>query len=127
MQDDVETVARAMREAVLTDGEGNTYRLFDLLDFSGENKAHMVVNQLAAAALSAAAPGIEARVQRETIDALNQPGSMQVHMLRGIINPMPLLDCLHLHGITAKENWGALTIDEAIALVAAAAIRKGRP
>ena len=67
---DVETVARAMCEAVLSDGEGNTYRLFDFLDFSGENKAHTVVGQLATAALAAATPLIEARVREECIAAV---------------------------------------------------------
>jgi hypothetical protein len=51
--DDVERVARALRDAVLNDGEGNTYRLFDLFDFSGENKAHIVTNALASAAMRA--------------------------------------------------------------------------
>ena len=120
---DVETVARALAAA--------SDALWDAANFNhtlgGETPEEMRDSfmHLAAAALAAATPLIEARVQRETIDALNQPGSMQVHMLRGTINPMPLRDCLHLHCITAKDNWGALTIDEALAIAAAAAIRKG--
>jgi hypothetical protein len=50
---EVERVARAMQNAELSDGEGNTYRLFDLLDFSGENKAVTITRQLAEAALQA--------------------------------------------------------------------------
>jgi hypothetical protein len=50
---EVERVARTMQNAELSDGEGNTYRLFDLLDFSGENKAVTITRQLAEAALSA--------------------------------------------------------------------------
>lgn len=43
-----------MQEADLHDGdEGNHYRLFDLLDFSGENKSVMITRQLARAALAA--------------------------------------------------------------------------
>jgi hypothetical protein len=51
--DDVEKVARAMQECVIRDDEGEFPRLFDLLDFSGENKAHTVVNALAGAVLTA--------------------------------------------------------------------------
>lgn len=50
----VALAASAMQNVELSDGEGNTYRLFDLLDFSGENKAVMVTRQLAQAALSLA-------------------------------------------------------------------------
>lgn len=46
-------VATALQEARLCDGEGNFYRLFDLLDFSGENKARMITDQLAKAAIDA--------------------------------------------------------------------------
>jgi hypothetical protein len=50
----VERVALAMQNAELNDGdEGNTYRLFDLLGFSGENKAVMITRQLARAAIEA--------------------------------------------------------------------------
>jgi hypothetical protein len=50
----VERVALAMQNAELNDGdEGNTYRLFDLLGFSGENKAVMIARQLARAAIEA--------------------------------------------------------------------------
>lgn len=46
-------VAEAMRNAVIRDDEGEFPRLFDLLDFSGENKAHTVVYGLARAAIIA--------------------------------------------------------------------------
>jgi hypothetical protein len=50
----VELAALAMQNAELNDGdEGNTYRLFDLLGFSGENKAVMITRQLARAAIEA--------------------------------------------------------------------------
>ncbi|WP_387425127.1 hypothetical protein [Sphingomonas melonis] len=42
-----------MRNAVIRDDEGEFPRLFDLLDFSGENKAHTVTYGLAAAAIIA--------------------------------------------------------------------------
>lgn len=47
----VEAVAVAMRNAVIRDDEGEFPRLFDLLDFSGENKSHTVTYGLARAAL----------------------------------------------------------------------------
>ena len=50
MTDDlVERVAQVMRELPIDSGEGNEYRLFDLLGFSGENQSHIVVNALARA------------------------------------------------------------------------------
>lgn len=49
----VERVAKAMRNARIVSDEGEFPRLFDLLDFSGENNAHLVTNGLAQAALSA--------------------------------------------------------------------------
>lgn len=49
----IETVASAMREAVIYDDEGEFPRLFDLLGFSGENKTHTVTNALAQAAINA--------------------------------------------------------------------------
>lgn len=49
----IERAATAMREAKISDDEGGFPRLFDLLDFSGENKAHTVTNGLAAAAVTA--------------------------------------------------------------------------
>jgi len=49
----IEAVSRAMRDAVIYDDEGEFPRLFDLLDFSGENKAHTVVDALAQAAINA--------------------------------------------------------------------------
>lgn len=49
----IEAMARAMREAVIRDDEGEFPRLFDMLDFSGENKAHTVVRGLATAAFTA--------------------------------------------------------------------------
>ena len=49
-----EAVARAMKDAHIHDDEGPMLRLFDLLGFSGENKANMVVNALADAAIAVA-------------------------------------------------------------------------
>lgn len=51
--EELEAVAEAMRNAVIRDDEGEFPRLFDLLDFSGENKAHTVVYGLARAAIVA--------------------------------------------------------------------------
>jgi hypothetical protein len=48
----VDHVANAMRNAVIRDDEGEFPRLFDLLDFSGENKAWTVTRGLARAAIS---------------------------------------------------------------------------
>lgn len=62
----VEAVARAMQEAVIRDDEGEFPRLFDLLDFSGENKARTVVNGLARAAI-AAMPADTLREQRDEL------------------------------------------------------------
>lgn len=55
-QDDealVEAMARAMANAVIRDDEGEFPRLFDLLDYSGENKSWTVTYGLARAALTA--------------------------------------------------------------------------
>jgi len=49
----VERVARAMQNAVIHDDEGEFPRLFDLLDFGGENKAVTVTRGLALAAIEA--------------------------------------------------------------------------
>lgn len=49
----IEAVARAMRDAVILDDEGEFPCLFDLLGFSGENKAHTVTDGLAQAAINA--------------------------------------------------------------------------
>lgn len=49
----IEAVARAMRDAVIYDDEGEFPRLFELLGFSGENKAHTVTDALAQAAINA--------------------------------------------------------------------------
>ncbi len=51
-----EIVARAMRETAIDNGEGDQYCLLDLLGFSGENQAHIVVNALANAAIDAMWP-----------------------------------------------------------------------
>jgi hypothetical protein len=49
-----DSVAKALQNADLHDGdEGNHYRLFDLLDFSGEHKSVMITQQLAFAAITA--------------------------------------------------------------------------
>jgi hypothetical protein len=53
----------AMQNAVISDDEGEFPRLFDLLDFSGENKARAVTHGLAHAAVYAAAPHIIAAMQ----------------------------------------------------------------
>ena len=50
----IEAMCLAMRTAVISDDEGEFPRLFDLLDFSGENKAHTVTRGLAKAAYLAA-------------------------------------------------------------------------
>lgn len=64
-------VARAMQNAVIRDDEGEFPRLFDLLGFSGENKAHTVVNTLA-------------RVAIETMEAAHTfPLGTRVTKLRG--------------------------------------------
>jgi hypothetical protein len=62
----VRMVARAMQNAALNDGEGNTYRLFDLLDFSGENQSVIITRQLAQAAIEAmqGAQSVEAGTER---------------------------------------------------------------
>lgn len=67
----VERVARAMREAVIRDDEGEFPRLFDLLDFSGENKAHTVVNALATVAIKAMsdAEPVAGQVERSAVVA----------------------------------------------------------
>ncbi len=52
----IEAMCEAMRSAVISDDEGEFPRLFDLLDFSGENKAHTVTRGLAKAAYLAALP-----------------------------------------------------------------------
>ena len=49
----IERAASAMQNAVIRDDEGEFPRLFDLLDFSGENKAVTVTRGLAAAAVEA--------------------------------------------------------------------------
>jgi hypothetical protein len=54
----------AMQNAELSDGEGNTYRLFDLLDFGGENKAVIITRQLARDALEAGCAGLVAENAR---------------------------------------------------------------
>ena len=51
--EELEAVAEAMRNAVIRDDEGEFPRLFDLLDFAGEHKAHTVTYGLAAAAIIA--------------------------------------------------------------------------
>lgn len=48
----VEQVATAMKRAVIRDDEGEFPSLFDMLDFSGENKAETVVRGLARAAIA---------------------------------------------------------------------------
>lgn len=60
-------MSNEMREAVrialvnleIDNGEGGFYRLLELLDFSGENQARIVVSALADAAIAAARPHIE--------------------------------------------------------------------
>ena len=52
----VEKVARAMANAVIRDDEGDFPRLFDLLDFSGENKAWTITYGLTRAAIAIAYP-----------------------------------------------------------------------
>jgi hypothetical protein len=52
----VEVAAKAMANAVIRDDEGEFPRLFDLLDFGGENKAWTVTRGLARAALTVADP-----------------------------------------------------------------------
>lgn len=51
MSPGVERVAKVMRELAIDSGEGGEHRIFDLLGFSGENQAHIVVNALALAAM----------------------------------------------------------------------------
>ena len=55
----IERAAEAMASAVIRDDEGEFPRLFDLLDFSGENKAWTVARGLA----RAVAPIIEAALR----------------------------------------------------------------
>lgn len=59
----------AMQNVVIEDDEGEFPRLFDLLDYSGENKARTVTHGLASAAVYAAAP----HVIRAAIEALALP------------------------------------------------------
>jgi hypothetical protein len=63
-EDALKAAAMAMQNAELSDGEGNTYRLFDLLDFGGENKAVIITRQLARAALEAGCAGLVAENAR---------------------------------------------------------------
>ncbi len=63
-----EEVARALTDLEIDNGEGGRYRLFELLDFSGENQTRIVIKAIADAALTAARPVIE----RETREADNQ-------------------------------------------------------
>lgn len=57
MQDTLKAkMVRAMAESVAPDGEGGQFpALFDLLDFSGENKTRLVLTAALDAALKAAA------------------------------------------------------------------------
>lgn len=61
--DAVEAVARALADLEIDNGEGGKYRLFELLDFSGENQTRVVIRTIAQAALSAARPFIAAEWQ----------------------------------------------------------------
>lgn len=74
---EVAKVADAMRNADnISTGEGGVFpRLFDLLDFSGENQARLLVNGLAQAAIAAMQSGwqaIESAPPNETIDVWMQ-------------------------------------------------------
>jgi len=93
MSEIVERVAKAMREAVIRDDEGEFPRLFDMLDFSGENKAHTVVNALARAA----------------IEALREP---TVAML-GLSEKALSLTCSPLNKWQLEMSW-AIMIDAAL-------------
>jgi hypothetical protein len=60
-----EAVARALTDLEIDNGEGGQYRLFELLDFSGENQTRIVIKAIADAALREAIP----RIERETREA----------------------------------------------------------
>lgn len=68
---DVERVARVMRELVINNGEGDTYQLFDLLGFSGENQAHIATYALAQAAM-AETRRIDAKALRKGVTRLKR-------------------------------------------------------
>jgi hypothetical protein len=59
MKDDLrEAVMAALTCLEIDNGEGGKYRLFELLDFSGENQTRIVIRTLADAAIAAARPVI---------------------------------------------------------------------
>lgn len=66
----IETLAEAMQNAVIRDDEGEFPRLFDLLGFSGENKARTVTRSLAAAVLTAIEQAGYVVVPREATEAM---------------------------------------------------------
>lgn len=98
----IDAISDAMANAVIRDDEGEFPRLFDLLGFSGENKAWTVTDGLAEAALGV----IRNRQQATTLS------DADLYYLRSILNTLQ-----EMRDATVMDtvNYGWSLGDEALA------------
>lgn len=81
MSDDLRTgLARAIGDSVARHDEGEEPRLFELLDYSGENKARLVMLAAADAALSHFTAHLESNAMVERV--LDSIGPFDFHILQ---------------------------------------------